>query len=110
MIRTDPAAGTEVAPDSTVTMVVSTGPAVETTNVPNVQGLSEDRARTQLENAGFRVVVSEDTVDQQNQDGRVISQSPAAGSQAQVNSEINIVIGRFDPPDTTISIPIPGGD
>jgi serine/threonine-protein kinase len=110
VIRTDPAAGSEVAPDSAVTMVVSTGPAVENTNVPNVQGLSEDRARNQLESAGFEVVVSEDTVDQQNQDGRVISQSPAAGSQAQVGSEVNIVIGRFDPPDTTISIPIPGND
>ena len=43
-------------------------------------------------------------------DGTVASQSPQGGGQAPVGAEVNIVIWRFEPPDTTDpTITLPGG-
>ncbi|HEV7757786.1 MAG TPA: Stk1 family PASTA domain-containing Ser/Thr kinase, partial [Acidimicrobiales bacterium] len=110
VISTDPAAGAQAAAGSAINMVVSTGQSMAT--IPNVQGLSEDNARRQLEQAGFRVTSSDQPTDRQRDDGQVLSQAPAGGSQAPVGGEVNIVIGRFQEPDTTLpSIPpFPGGD
>jgi serine/threonine-protein kinase len=109
VIRTEPAAGQQAAPDSTVNMVVSKGREMAT--IPNVQGLSQDNATRQLQQAGFTVTTSDQQTDRQRDDGQVLSQSPAGGSQAPVSSEVNIVIGRFQEPDTTLpTIPgLPGG-
>jgi serine/threonine-protein kinase len=107
VISTNPAAGTEAPNGSGVQMVVSSGQEMAT--IPNVQGLTEDNARRQLENAGFTVTTSDQPTDQQRQDGQVISQSPQGGQQARVGAEVNIVIGRFEPPDNTTVISLPGG-
>jgi eukaryotic-like serine/threonine-protein kinase len=107
VIRTDPPAGAEAANNSAITMVVSTGQEMAT--IPGVQGISEDNARRQLEGAGFRVTVSDQPTTDQSQNDRVLSQSPAGGSQAPVGAEVNIVVGRFD--DSQVTQPtftIPG--
>jgi eukaryotic-like serine/threonine-protein kinase len=102
VISQDPAAGTQAAPNSQVTITVSTGPAQGT--VPDVVGREEDAAVRLLENAGFNVeVVDEGTVDP-SQDGRVLTQNPPGNSPAEVDSTVTIVVGRLF--DTTSD---PGG-
>ncbi len=99
VISSNPAQGAEVAPGDTITLIVSSGP--EPVSVPGVEGLSEDNARTQLESAGLVVQISDEQVDNPGQDGRVLSQSPQAGQQANPGDTVNLVVGRFREPEVT---------
>jgi beta-lactam-binding protein with PASTA domain len=78
---------------------VSSG--AEKVTVPQVVGLDENNARSQLDGAGLKVKVSEQDVVDPGQDGQVISQSPAAGQQVDRDSEVTIVVAR--------AIDLPGG-
>jgi serine/threonine-protein kinase len=95
VIRSDPSAGVLVARGSTVTIVVSSGPAPVA--VPDVTGQTENDARSRLEQDGFRVEVqSEDTTDPA-EDGVVIGQVPRAGTQAPPGSTVTISVGNLVP-------------
>ena len=91
VIRTDPAAGTQAPKGSTVRLVVSSGQ--EQVRVPNVIGLTQSAATQELEAAGFVVVVDE--VISPTSNGRVVSQTPQAGSQVQKGSTVRITVGRL---------------
>jgi len=104
VIRTDPAAGATAEGGSTVTMVVSSGP--KPVAVPNVEGLTESAARDALQTAGFLQSVK--YVDLQipaEQAGRVISQSPVAGTPLAKGSTVTITVSRAAPPPTTTAPP-----
>jgi serine/threonine-protein kinase len=58
IIRQEPAPGTDLPFDSDVTVWVSAGPAIQV--VPNVEGLPEEDAVAELEEAGFVVEVEEE--------------------------------------------------
>jgi serine/threonine-protein kinase len=103
--RTDPPAGTEAAADATITLFVSSGPGK--VGVPDVRNLSEQNARSQLEAAGLVVQTSDETTNDPAQDGRVLSQSPTGG-EVPLGSTVNLVIGRYRPPETTESTNPPG--
>jgi serine/threonine-protein kinase len=64
VISQDPKSGTQLAAQSTVQYVVSTGP--DSVTVPNVVGFNKDDARAELEKAGLKVSEfrQENTVDQ----------------------------------------------
>jgi serine/threonine-protein kinase len=96
VIRTNPTAGTVAAKDSTVTVVVSSGPAEST--VPSVIGLTEANAINTLRGAGFEVNVQEQDTDDPTQDGRVIDQDPAGNATAEQGSTVTIVVGNFVEP------------
>ncbi|MGP0037471.1 MAG: PASTA domain-containing protein [Solirubrobacteraceae bacterium] len=51
VISTNPQAGSQAQPGSTVAMVVSSGPQV--VPVPDVSGMTQSAAQNTLENAGF---------------------------------------------------------
>lgn len=85
----DPASGTAVDANSTVTFYLSSGP--ETTSVPNVTGMSESEATAALQSAGFTVSTSTQSSDSVSK-GDVISQSPKSGTKAQAGSKVTIVI------------------
>jgi len=97
VISTNPSAGTEVTPDQTITLVISSGP--DQVQVPSVQGLSEENARTLIETAGLAMATSDQQVLNPGQDGQVLSQSPGAGSQANPGDTVTVVIGRFREPE-----------
>jgi serine/threonine-protein kinase len=104
VIRTEPAAGTQVAPESNVTIVVSSGP--DNVGVPNVEGLSEDAARTQL--SQFNVQVTPQRTDDPGLDGTVASQTPTAGSEAAPGSTVSLVVWQFvesEDPGPTLTVP-----
>ncbi len=97
VIRTDPAAGAVAPRGSTVTQVVSTGPAQVA--VPSVTGQLEAAATSTLSAAGFHVTVVMSPSTPAN-NGKVTSQSPTAGMQAAKGSTVTITVGSGVTPTT----------
>jgi eukaryotic-like serine/threonine-protein kinase len=107
VISQNPAGGTEVSKGETVTITVSTGtPQVD---IPDVIGLSESSAKSRLKSAGLKPVTQERTVTDPSQDGVVVEQRPATGTQLDKGDEVVIVIGVVEvvepPPTTTPEVP-----
>jgi serine/threonine-protein kinase len=102
VIRSDPGQGAEVAPGSSVTLIVSSGP--ERVVVPSVEGVDESTARSQIENVGLVVQITDQQVANPGQDGVVLSQSPGSGAQANPGDTVSLVVGRFREPE------VPGDD
>ena len=90
VISETPTAGTQVSGGTAVALVVSSGP--QQVAVPNVVGLTQGAAQTQITSAGLAV----GTVTQQASAtvpmGTVISQNPAAGAQAASGSSVALVV------------------
>jgi eukaryotic-like serine/threonine-protein kinase len=93
VIDTRPATGTELQSGATVTVIVSKGPS--DVAVPNVEGLDEDSARTEIEDAGLTVSVSDEPTDDPANDGFVLGQDPPGGDRAEPGSTVVIFVGRF---------------
>jgi serine/threonine-protein kinase len=92
VISQSPAAGTEVVEGSTVSIVVSTGPAL--VEVPDVIGSTEMEARATLENAGFKVEV---TYEPHSENGTVLDQDPKNPTKVKPGSTVVIVIDAAEP-------------
>jgi serine/threonine-protein kinase len=107
VIRTEPEAGTLVLPDSTVTLVISSGapPVV----VPDVFGATVEGATGQLNAVGLAAQVASQTVsvDDPALDQRVVMQTPAAGASVDAGTTITITVGVFTPPTTTTDTTAP---
>jgi serine/threonine-protein kinase len=98
VIRTDPPAGAAAPRGSTVRLVVSSGP--DTVAVPDVVGMTQSQATAALRSAGFTVRVVPVASTPANR-GRVIAQSPLAGSEAPRGSAVTITVGGGPPGTTT---------
>ncbi|MER6618877.1 Stk1 family PASTA domain-containing Ser/Thr kinase [Streptomyces sp. NPDC000931] len=86
----DPDAGTKVEKDSTVTLTVSTGaPKVA---VPDVQGLTYEKAKSQLEEKGF--VVEQETEVSDQTPGVVIGQDPEGDTDQEKGSTITLTVAK----------------
>lgn len=110
VIRTDPPADAPLDPGETVIVFVSSGPAEVT--VPDVVGRADAEATARLQEAGFRVTRASQVVDDEADDGQVVSQSPAGSARAAPGSTVTITVGDFTapppttaPPTTTTSAP-----
>lgn len=93
VISQDPAAGTSVPAGSSVSVVISKGPA--NSPVPSVINQTRADAEAALTNAGFTPNVTEQSTSDPAQDGIVISQNPAGSSQKPQGSSVTIVVGRY---------------
>jgi eukaryotic-like serine/threonine-protein kinase len=103
VISQSPAGGARVARGETVTIVVSTGrPKVD---VPDVVGMSEERASARLTGAGLTVARQERTVTDPAQDGVVIEQRPGAGIEVDQGHQVVIVVGVLEQDDTLEQVP-----
>jgi beta-lactam-binding protein with PASTA domain len=91
-----PTAGTTLRRGAVVRVNISTGANPQPAKaVPDVTGEDEATARSDLEAAGFQVsVVYEPTTDQ-NEDGVVVDEDPAAGTSIPAGSLVTIYVGRF---------------
>jgi len=96
VVGQSPAAGTQQAKGSVITLQVSSGPQVS--QIPDVTSQTEAAATAQLETSGFAVQVVEEIVEDEGLDGRVLSQDPEGGTEAQQGTTVVIVIGRFEAP------------
>jgi serine/threonine-protein kinase len=102
VIRQDPLAGDKVATDRNVVLVVSDGPGAAA--VPAVADLPEKKARSILEESGFKVQArtnSDPTVKQ----GYVIATDPIAGTNLQRGSTVVMIVSsgveQVSVPDVT---------
>jgi serine/threonine protein kinase len=89
VVKQDPAGGALISPGVSVTLQV--GEAAKTVAVPGVVGSDKSAATTALQNAGFKVQ-SQDQASPTVPAGKVISQNPAAGAQADTGSTVTIVV------------------
>jgi serine/threonine-protein kinase len=83
-----PGAGANVAKNTAVDLTVA-----KAVTVPDVADKKEDDARTELEAAGFKVRVREQTVTDPAQVGVVLSQTPDADEERAKGSRVTIVVG-----------------
>jgi serine/threonine-protein kinase len=91
VIGTQPGAGSQVERGSTLVLLVSSGP--QRAAVPNVVGQTQESASSALTAAGFEVTV-EQREDEDARPGTVLSQSPAAGEQADRGAAVTIVVAQ----------------
>lgn len=93
VLRQDPPAGTEVAPGSTVTLVVAV--EIPTVTVPDLFGLTAAEAADDLTAAGLEPRESQRSVTDPALDGVVVDQRPAAGAEVRTGAPVRIFVGRL---------------
>jgi len=94
----NPAAGTQVAKNSSVTLIVSSGTGQAT--VPDVSGQDATSAANTLGQAGFKTT-SKTQSSQTVQAGNVISTTPLAGTKANKGSTVIMNVSSGPSPTTT---------
>ncbi len=99
VISSDPAAGTAVSAGTDVSLIISSGLKL----IPQVVGLSEAQALTDLANLGFQVQILQQVVT--DQIGSVIAQAPKPGTKSKEGALVTITLGV--PPGTPIVVPEP---
>jgi serine/threonine-protein kinase len=95
VIGTDPSARVPIEKGTLVTVTVSTGP--ELVPVPNVVGAPQDSAKSDLQNAGFKVTVKTQT-DDKVAAGNVISVSPVVGTKLAKGATVAMTVSTGPPP------------
>jgi serine/threonine-protein kinase len=96
--RTSPAAGSNVATGSTVTIFVSSGP--QQVPVPDERNQPQAAAQAALQQAGFTVTVGMQSTPNPANAGIVLQQNPNSGT-APKGSTVTIVVGQFSGTTTT---------
>lgn len=87
-------AGEEVAKNTTIEVVVSSGLVGDSITVPDVSGMTEDEAQSALENAGFRNISSEFTYHDSVPSGQVIGTTPEANAEATEDTGIVMQVSK----------------
>ncbi|MFG1778781.1 Stk1 family PASTA domain-containing Ser/Thr kinase [Micromonospora sp. NPDC049048] len=107
VLEVSPASGTRVPENSQVVVTVSKG---NVGKVPNVVGSSEDDAREELDEAGYRVDVKQGREVPPEEAGQVTSQTPRAGNDLARGKTVTIVVTvpKAEPTPTDSTSPTPG--
>ncbi|MCO6007382.1 Stk1 family PASTA domain-containing Ser/Thr kinase [Actinoallomurus purpureus] len=95
VIKSDPTAGTKVAKDTEVNLIVSDGPGK--TTVPNEVGKQLSDAKADLRSNGFRASVTYVTAQDGQVPGTVVDQSPKDGDTANKSSTVVLVVAKQQP-------------
>jgi len=95
VVRTDPAAGTEIKADTPVTLITSKGP--KPVVIADFTGISAAEATESLQAAGLNVDVTED-YSASISTGSVISTSPATGEKVEVGGTVTLLVSLGPPP------------
>ena len=97
IIRTDPAAGSQVAAGTTVVIYVSRPQVATTTKVPSLIGMSVNDARTLLVQKKLGLGGQTEQYSDQPA-GTIISQSPGEGASAKLNTRVSVVVSAGPEP------------
>lgn len=92
VIRVNPAEGSELQKNSSVTLTVSSGK--EVTEVPDLTGMKLDEATTALEEAGLELNTDVEQVNDEAPAGEIISQNPAGGAQLSKGSKVRVTVSK----------------
>lgn len=90
VISQDPAADSKAAKDSSVTIVISEGPEVKTTTVPDLRGMTETAAKAKLEEFKLVCGTVSETYNDTVSEGCVVTQSQNPG--LTVNEGVSVSI------------------
>jgi eukaryotic-like serine/threonine-protein kinase len=92
VIDTEPAAGVQVQPNSTVVLNIGGGP--DTVEVPDVRGKKQNEATTEIQDAGLQIgVVNTETPKNDDvQPGEVIRTDPPAGESVPKDTKVTIYV------------------
>ncbi len=93
VVATNPNASEQVPAGSTVTVFVSSGPV----EVPNVVGMTEEKATSTLQGKGFKVNVVRDSATVATP-GTVLAQTPEGLSEASSGSTVTITVSAYVTP------------
>jgi serine/threonine-protein kinase len=93
VVAQSPDPGTQAAKGSTVTISVSQGPQIVTVAVPDVTGFDRDSAQTEIADSGLAPSVQEQETTDPAQDGLVLGQDPAGGTEVEQGTAVTIVVG-----------------
>jgi serine/threonine-protein kinase len=103
-----PTAGSEVATDTRVDIIVAVAPQAQAptqVSVPNVVGKTQSDAEAALQSAGLKTVVVENPSDTVAK-GSVITQLPTGGTLVTPGAQVSIMVSSGPPKSaTTISVP-----
>ncbi|MFE4872792.1 Stk1 family PASTA domain-containing Ser/Thr kinase [Streptomyces sp. NPDC056682] len=97
VIGTDPATGARIRGNGSVTLVVSRGP--ETAQVPKLDGMPLDQAKSELHKAGFAPGDTSAEFNASVAQGSVIRTSPAAGVKRHTDTAVALVVSKGAPID-----------
>lgn len=92
VLEQNPGLGEEVEKGTTITLTVAKEQAKST--VPDVIGKSCDEAKAQMSANELVGNCTEEEVDDPNQVGKVLRTTPSANTQADKNSQVQIVVGK----------------
>jgi serine/threonine-protein kinase len=101
VINTDPKAGTSVAKNSTVHLVVSTGPVIPTVQVPAVTNEQLTAAVQKLNATNPPLTYRVKYAPSNQPNGWVLSQDPAAGATIKANVPVTLTVSN----QTVVSVP-----
>jgi serine/threonine-protein kinase len=103
VVAVDPAEGAQAAPNTPITLQVSTG----TIKVPDVAGKTEQEARSILTGAGFTnaQIISQNVESDEVPQGAVVGTEPRSGSAVGAGEDIVLKIAVPIPPETTTTTP-----
>ncbi|MBO5449002.1 MAG: Stk1 family PASTA domain-containing Ser/Thr kinase [Ruminococcus sp.] len=109
VIKTEPAAGKEHPVGGTITVFVSKGPFDTQVKVPDVIGMTKEKAIDALKENKLKAKVEE--IAHEGDKGKVVDQSIDEGKKVDRDTEVTIYVstGETDPVDLTISLPMPRG-
>jgi len=96
VLRQTPEGGTQADRGDEVTIVVAQEP--EQVSVPNVEGLSQADAVAALRDAGLQPSVRERATEDEAEDGTVLEQRPAAGTDVDAGDSVILIVGVFEEP------------
>jgi serine/threonine-protein kinase len=97
VVAQDPRAGDEIDENSTVTIVVSEGPA--DVEVPDLKGSTEDEAKGLLKAAGLKLGEVTEDENEEVEEGTVFDQDPSADSIVASGTKVDITVAAA--PETT---------
>ncbi|MFI6472699.1 Stk1 family PASTA domain-containing Ser/Thr kinase [Streptomyces sp. NPDC050516] len=97
VISTDPATGARIRGNGSVTLVVSRGP--ETAQVPKLDGMPLDQAKSELQKAGFAPGDTSSEFNESVPQGSVIRTDPAAGVKRHTDTGVSMVVSKGAPVD-----------
>ena len=96
VLSQDPSALTDAEVGSRVTIVYSSGEG--TITLGNYVGQDADSAENELRGLGLDVVLIEDTVDDESQDGIVLDQAPSVNTKLSPDDQVTLTVGVFEEP------------
>ncbi len=109
VIKTEPEAGKLHAAGSQITVFISQGQMESQVRVPNVVGMTQDKAIKAITENKLTANVVE--VKQEGNKGKVVDQNRAEGDFVNKGTEITIYVstGEVDPTEARIPVPMPEG-